>query len=46
MLVRIPDASHGIASKPSNLIGKVAYVLGWFDRYRSDRAPTAVSAGP
>jgi acylaminoacyl-peptidase len=32
-LVRIPDASHGIASKPSNLMGKVAHVLEWFRRY-------------
>lgn len=33
-LVRVPDASHGIAGKPSNLIEKVAYVLGWFDRWK------------
>ncbi len=46
MLVRIPDASHGIASKPSNLIGKVAYILGWFDRFRTDPAPTALSDAP
>ena len=32
-LVRIPDASHGIASKPSNLIAKVAHVLEWFERH-------------
>jgi dipeptidyl aminopeptidase/acylaminoacyl peptidase len=32
-LVRIPEASHGIASRPSQLIGKVAYVLAWFERY-------------
>ncbi len=36
MLVRVPDAHHGIASKPSNLIGKVAYVLGWFDKWRDE----------
>ena len=46
MLVRIPDASHGIAAKPSNLIGKVAYVLGWFDRFRGEPPPTALSDGP
>ncbi len=33
VLVRIPDASHGIASKPSNLIGKVQYVLAWFQKW-------------
>ena len=32
-LVRVPDASHGIANKPSNLIEKVAYVLGWFGKW-------------
>jgi acylaminoacyl-peptidase len=32
-LVRIPEASHGIASRPSHLIGKVAHVLAWFERY-------------
>ncbi|MEM7246374.1 MAG: S9 family peptidase [Acidobacteriota bacterium] len=32
-LVRFPDASHGIASKPSYLIAKVAYILGWFDKH-------------
>jgi dipeptidyl aminopeptidase/acylaminoacyl peptidase len=34
VMVRIPDASHEIAGKPSNLIAKTAYILGWFDRYR------------
>lgn len=37
-LVRVPDASHGISSKPSNLIGKVAHILGWFNRYRTGQA--------
>ena len=43
MLVRIPDASHGIASKPSNLMGKIAYILGWFERYRTDARRTAAA---
>ena len=34
VLVRIPEASHGIASKPSNLIAKVKAVITWFDRYK------------
>ncbi|GAF91378.1 unnamed protein product, partial [marine sediment metagenome] len=34
VLVRIPGASHSIASRPSRLIAKAAYVLGWFKRYR------------
>lgn len=29
-LVRIPGASHEITSRPSRLVAKVAYVLGWF----------------
>jgi dipeptidyl aminopeptidase/acylaminoacyl peptidase len=32
-LVRIPGASHGIASRPSHLISKVQHVLAWFERY-------------
>jgi acylaminoacyl-peptidase len=32
-LVRIPEASHGIAARPSHLIGKVQHVMAWFDRY-------------
>jgi acylaminoacyl-peptidase len=32
-LVRIPGASHGIASRPSHLIAKVLHVLAWFERY-------------
>ena len=32
-MVRIPDAGHHIAAKPSNLMAKVGYILGWFARY-------------
>ena len=35
MLVRIPDASHGIARRPSNLMSKVAHILAWFEKYRT-----------
>lgn len=35
MLVRIPDASHGIASRPSNLVAKVQHVLAWFEKWRN-----------
>ncbi|MEK6152630.1 S9 family peptidase [Flavobacteriaceae bacterium 3-367] len=34
VLVEIPGASHGIASKPSNLISKVAHTLAWLEKYR------------
>jgi acylaminoacyl-peptidase len=33
-LVRIPEASHGIAARPSYLMSKVAHILEWFERYR------------
>ncbi len=33
-MVRIPGASHGIASRPSNLVAKVASILAWFDKYK------------
>ena len=32
-IVRIPGASHSIAQRPSQLIAKVAAILGWFERY-------------
>ncbi len=35
VLVEIPGASHGIASKPSNLITKIAHTVAWFDKYRT-----------
>ena len=34
MMIRIPGASHGIASRPSRLIAKVNNILAWFERYR------------
>ena len=38
-MVRIPEASHGIASRPSQLLSKIAHILGWFDRYPTRRGP-------
>jgi len=32
-MVRIPEASHGIAARPSQLVSKVAHILAWFDKY-------------
>ena len=37
-LIRIPEASHGIAARPSQLIAKVDNILAWFARYPADRA--------
>jgi dipeptidyl aminopeptidase/acylaminoacyl peptidase len=39
-MVRLPGASHGIASRPSRLITKVDHILAWFERYRSDESST------
>lgn len=35
-MVRIPEASHGIANRPSQLVAKVAHILAWFDKYRDE----------
>nr|WP_299382566.1 S9 family peptidase [Allomuricauda sp.] len=37
VLVEIPGASHGIASKPSNLITKIAHTVAWFEKFRTDK---------
>ncbi|PHS61254.1 MAG: peptidase S9 family protein [Flavobacterium sp.] len=34
VLVEIPEASHGIAARPSNLIAKVAHTIAWFEKYK------------
>lgn len=36
-MVRIPGASHGIANRPSNLVAKVASILAWFEKYRTQQ---------
>ena len=36
-MVRLPDTSHGIASRPSRLISKVDHILAWFERYKADK---------
>lgn len=33
-LVRIPNSTHEIAARPSNLIAKVSAVLTWFNKYK------------
>jgi acylaminoacyl-peptidase len=33
LLVRIPEAPHGIAARPSHLATKVRHILAWFERY-------------
>jgi dipeptidyl aminopeptidase/acylaminoacyl peptidase len=34
LMVRIPEASHGMVSRPSNLIAKVDNIIAWFEKYR------------
>jgi len=36
VFVEIPEASHGIANRPSNLITKVAHTVAWLDKYRPE----------
>lgn len=36
VLVRIPGASHEISRRPSQLISKVAHILAWFEKYRTE----------
>jgi len=35
-LIRVPEAPHGIARRPSHLIAKADNILAWFARYRTD----------
>jgi dipeptidyl aminopeptidase/acylaminoacyl peptidase len=35
LMVRIPEASHGMNARPSNLIAKVDNILAWFEKYRT-----------
>ncbi|MFC4700214.1 S9 family peptidase [Glaciecola siphonariae] len=35
VLVKVPGASHGIASRPSRLVGKIENIIAWFNKYRT-----------
>lgn len=39
-MLRLPGASHGIASKPSRLVQKVGNILAWFERYKTTETPS------
>ena len=41
LMVRIPNASHSIYARPSNLIAKVNNILAWFERYRDTEEESA-----
>lgn len=32
-MVRVPEASHSIYRRPSNLMAKVAYIMHWFEKF-------------
>ncbi len=34
-VVRLPGASHDMSRRPSQLIAKIANIVAWFDRYRT-----------
>ncbi len=35
VLVKVPESSHGIAAKPSRMVGKVENIIAWFEKYRT-----------
>ena len=41
VLVKVPGSPHGIASKPSRMIGKVENILAWFKKYDSAHSEDA-----
>ena len=43
VMIRMPGASHGIASRPSRLVSKVDHILAWFERYK--KADNAAKKG-
>jgi dipeptidyl aminopeptidase/acylaminoacyl peptidase len=34
VLVKVPGSSHGIATRPSRMIGKIENIIAWFDKYK------------
>jgi acylaminoacyl-peptidase len=37
-LVRIPDSSHALANRPSQLVAKVLHILKWFELHGGEKA--------
>jgi len=37
VMVRVPEASHGLVDRPSNMIAKVANIVAWFEKHRTDK---------
>ena len=36
VLVRVPDAPHGIAVRPSHHISKINHIMGWINKYNNE----------
>ncbi|MDN7137164.1 S9 family peptidase [Pseudidiomarina sp. 1ASP75-14] len=36
VMVRVPDAYHGVTAKPSRIVAKVEHALAWFKRYHKE----------
>lgn len=34
VLVKVPGSPHGIAGRPSRMIGKIENIIAWFEKYR------------
>ncbi len=34
VLVKVPGAAHGIAARPSRMVGKIENIIAWFDKYK------------
>jgi dipeptidyl aminopeptidase/acylaminoacyl peptidase len=41
VLVRFPEESHGIYSRPSHHLSKIQHVIGWFDKHRISKTRTS-----
>jgi acylaminoacyl-peptidase len=39
VMVRVPEAPHGIAGRPSNMIAKIDNILAWFAKHRAGQQP-------
>ena len=44
-LIKVPGASHGFTSRPSQSAAKASAIIAWFDRYRARPAPGPQAAG-
>ena len=44
LLVRVPDASHSLDHRPSQLNARIAYILAWFAKHDAAATPAAMAA--